>query len=90
MINAIPDEPALEPRKVPQGAVRQIVRDELRLIRDAGGLARVGTRFYRYTPAVSHLVARRLEAMGLIEWTRSEGTDLSIAHLTDAGRKVAS
>jgi len=88
MLDAIPDEPALEPRKVPNGAARQIVRDELRLIRDAGGLQRVGTRFFRYTPAVSHLVARRLEAMGLIEWTQPSG-DMRLALLTDAGRKVA-
>lgn len=89
MIAEIPKEPPIEGRKVPYGAAREIIRDELRVIRDAGGLARVGTRFYRYTPAISHLVARRLEAMGLIEWNRFPGTDACIARLTETGHKVA-
>jgi ribosomal protein S19E (S16A) len=93
MLNAFdetpPPAPALEPRKVPTGAARQIIRDELRKIRDAGGVERNGTRFFRYSvPGISHQVAQRLEAMGLIEWTQPSG-DMRLGLLTGAGRKVA-
>lgn len=94
MLNAFDEvpapEPALEPRKVPNGAARQIIRDELRLIRDAGGVERNGTRFFRYSvPGISRHVADRLEAMGLIEWTQLSG-DMRLGLLTAAGRKVVS